>query len=394
MINLELIGRTAPLLEKDLSACEEILNKRVSESRFLVIGGGGTIGKATTKEIFSRNPLQLDVVDLSENSLVELVRDIRSSMGYLAGEFATFAVDCGRIEFDNLFINRGPYDYVLNFSALKHVRSEKDPWTLMRMIEVNILNTIKTINMAADSGARKYFCVSTDKAVCPANMMGASKRIMEHYLMHLGHKMPISTARFANVAFSDGSLLHGFNQRIAKRQPFSAPRDIKRYFVLPEESGQLCLMSTILGNNKDIFFPKLSAELNLVSFTSIATRYLAFLGFEPHICETEEDARANVETLAAKQQWPCYFFTSDTTGEKSFEEFTTADEEVDLDRFQSLGVVRNTREVPEAALEHFVSEIARLRETNWNKEDLVLAFKGVLPDFEHIETGKHLDGKM
>jgi UDP-N-acetylglucosamine 4,6-dehydratase len=394
MINLELIGRTAPLFEKDLLKYEEILTKRVSQSRFLVIGGGGTIGKATTKAIFSRNPLQLDVVDLSENSLVELVRDIRSSMGYLDGEFATFAVDCGTVEFDNLFINRGPYDYVLNFSALKHVRSEKDPWTLMRMIEVNILNTIKTINSAAGLGTRKYFCVSTDKAVYPANMMGASKRIMEHYLMHLGDKMPISTARFANVAFSDGSLLHGFDQRMAKRQPLSAPKDIKRYFVLPEESGQLCLMSTILGNNKDIFFPKLSAELNLVSFTSIATRYLASLGFEPYICDTEEEARASVETLAAKQQWPCYFFTSDTTGEKSFEEFTTEDEVVDLDRFESLGVVRNTREVPESSLEHFVSEIARLRETNWNKEDLVLAFKGVLPDFEHIETGKHLDGKM
>ena len=240
---LKLIGREEEIFEKDISTYENELSKIVSNSSFLVIGGAGSIGQAVTKEIFKRNPSKLHVVDISENNMVELVRDLRSSYGYINGDFQTFALDIGSVEYDAFIKSDGKYDYVLNLSALKHVRSEKDPFTLMRMIDVNVFNTEKTLQQAIDNGTKKYFCVSTDKAANPVNMMGASKRIMEMYLMRKSQEIKISTARFANVAFSDGSLLHGFNQRILKKQPIVAPNDIKRYFATPKEPGELCLMS-------------------------------------------------------------------------------------------------------------------------------------------------------
>ena len=252
---LSVIGRSQALLAADVQRESSHIQKLVSQSSFLIIGGAGSIGSAVSREVFRRNPKCLHVVDISENNMVELVRDLRSTVGYGSGEFKTFAVDCGSVEFEALMKNEGPYDYVFNLSALKHVRSEKDPYTLMRMIMVNVFNTIKTLRMAKEMGAKKYFCVSTDKAANPVNMMGASKRIMEMFLMRESLTQNISMARFANVAFSDGSLLHGFNQRFAKRQPFSAPNDVRRYFVTPQESGELCLLSGLLGNNSDIFFP-------------------------------------------------------------------------------------------------------------------------------------------
>ena len=280
---LDLIGRTAPLFDTDIQRHEAELSGLVQSSRFLVIGGAGSIGQAVTREIFKRNPKALHVVDISENNMVELVRDIRSTLGYIDGDFRTFAIDCGSREFAALMHAERGYDYVLNLSALKHVRSEKDPFTLMRMIEVNVLNTISTIAQARQGGARKYFCVSTDKAANPVNMMGASKRIMEMFLMRASEALPISTARFANVAFSDGSLLHGFNQRFAKRQPISAPNDVRRYFVTPQESGELCLSSCLLGDNRDIFFPKLNEQLDLTRFSDIAERYLK-KGSKVYVC--------------------------------------------------------------------------------------------------------------
>ena len=261
---LPLIGRTQPLIS-DLYKYESSLSELVSKSKFLVLGGAGSIGQAVVKELFKRNPVKLHIVDISENNLVELVRDIRSSTGYMEGDFKTFALDVGSIEFARYFNQEGPFDYVLNLSALKHVRSEKDSYTLMRMIDVNIINTIKTIEMSIDAGVKKYFCVSTDKAANPVNMMGASKRIMEMFLVKYGKQIDISTARFANVAFSDGSLLHGFHQRLLKNQPIAAPNDIRRYFVTPQESGELCLLSTMLGEAGDIFFPKLNEELHLLN---------------------------------------------------------------------------------------------------------------------------------
>lgn len=392
---LSLIGRNEPLFDADVLRLNEQLLGLVRGARFLVIGGAGSIGQAVTREIFKRDPAVLHVVDISENNMVELVRDIRSTIGYGAGYFRTFAIDCGSREFEALVAAEGPYDYVFNLSALKHVRSEKDPFTLMRMVEVNVLNTVKTLRMAHEGGARKYFCVSTDKAANPVNMMGASKRIMEMFLMRESLSQPISMARFANVAFSDGSLLHGFNQRFAKRQPFSAPNDVRRYFVTPEESGELCLLSGLLGENRDIFFPKLSEKLHLITFSEIARRYLRGLGYEPYECASEDEARDKANELIARKQWPCYFFKSDTTGEKDFEEFFTDKEDLDMARFESIGVIRNAPVFDEAQLEAFVRGIESVRaKPTWAKEDLVELFFMMLPDFAHKETGKYLDQRM
>ena len=392
---LELIGRTAPLFEVDVSSRRKELEDLVSNSRFLVIGGAGSIGQAVTREIFKRNPLALHVVDISENNMVELVRDIRSTLGYIDGDFRTFAIDCGSSEYRALMNASKGYDYVLNLSALKHVRSEKDPFTLMRLIDVNILNTIKTVHMAKAQGAKKYFCVSTDKAANPVNMMGASKRIMEMFLMRESESMEISTARFANVAFSDGSLLHGFNQRFAKRQPISAPNDVRRYFVTPQESGELCLMSCLLGENRNIFFPKLSEQLHLTSFSDIAERYIKNLGYEPFQCSTEQEARDRSAELITSKRWPCYFFKSDTSGEKDFEEFFTDNEVLDMDRFKNLGVIKNEADFDTNLLDNFLQVISKLRNKEvWEKAPIVELFNQMIPDFDHKETGKYLDGRM
>ncbi|CAM0997721.1 Nucleoside-diphosphate sugar epimerase [Rhodanobacter sp. Root179] len=392
---LELVGRKRPLFDTDVQAHEAELSSKVASSRFLVIGGAGSIGQAVTREIFKRHPKVLHVVDISENNMVELVRDIRSTLGYIDGDFRTFAIDCGSREFEALMNAGDGYDYVLNLSALKHVRSEKDPFTLMRLIEVNVLNTIKTIELAKAGGAKKYFCVSTDKAANPVNMMGASKRIMEMFLMRASEQLPISTARFANVAFSDGSLLHGFNQRFAKRQPISAPNDVRRYFVTPQESGELCLMSCLLGDNRDIFFPKLSEALDLTRFSDIAVRYLAALGFEAHECASEDEARDRAAELIAQKKWPCYFFPSDTTGEKDFEEFFTDREMLDMQRFENLGVIKNAPAYDQARLDHFLATLDAIRQQpSWEKAPIVDLFNHMIPDFAHKETGKYLDGRM
>ena len=392
---LNLIGRKKELFTLDIKSNESELSSIVKSSSFLVIGGAGSIGQAVTKEIFKRNPKKLHVVDISENNMVELVRDIRSSFGYIDGEFATFALDIGSIEYDAFIKSDGKYDYVLNLSALKHVRSEKDPFTLMRMIETNIFNTDKTIKQSLENGTKKYFCVSTDKAANPVNMMGASKRIMEMFVHRNSLDMKVSMARFANVAFSDGSLLHGFNQRIEKQQPIVAPNDIKRYFVTPQESGELCLMSCIFGENRDIFFPKLSEDLDLISFADIAVKYLKNKGYEPYLCKTEDEARELVKTLPAQGKYPCLFSSSDTTGEKDFEEFFTENETLDMDRFENLGIIKNEADFDDSLLKEFEDKIfAMLEKKEWKKEQIVELFFKLIPDFGHKETGKYLDGKM
>jgi UDP-N-acetylglucosamine 4,6-dehydratase len=392
---LGLIGRTEQLFNADIENSDIELCEIVSKSRFLVLGGAGSIGQAVTKEIFKRNPRKLHVVDISENNMVELVRDVRSSFGYIDGDFQTFALDIGTVEYDAFIKSDGQYDYVLNLSALKHVRSEKDPYTLMRMIDVNVFNTDKTIQQSIDSGVKKYFCVSTDKAANPVNMMGASKRVMEMFLMRKSEEITISTARFANVAFSDGSLLHGFNQRIEKKQPIVAPNDIKRYFVTPQESGELCLMSCIFGKNRDVFFPKLSESLHLITFSEIAGKYLNERGYEPYLCKTEEEARELAHTLPELSKWPCLFTSSDTTGEKDFEEFFTKNEVLDMDRFENLGVIKNSSVYDTELLSLFEKNIASMKENKaWTKEQLLSLFFKMIPDFGHKETGKYLDSKM
>jgi len=390
-----LIGRKSELFNEDITNLEHELSEKITHGKFLVIGAAGSIGQAVTREIFKRDPQILHAVDISENNMVELVRDLRSTIGYSAGEFKTFAIDCGSLEFEALIENEGPYDYVFNLSALKHVRSEKDPYTLMRMIEVNIFNTIKTLKLARSMGAAKYFCVSTDKAANPVNMMGASKRIMEMFLMRESLTQEISMARFANVAFSDGSLLHGFNQRFTKRQPFSAPKDVKRYFVTPKESGELCLLSGLLGNNRDIFFPKLSKKLHLITFSEIARSYLNEMGFEAFECSSEEEARDRSKELIAKKLWPCFFFDSDTTGEKDFEEFFTENEDLDMNRFDAIGVIQNKPEYESTTLNEFMNQIKILRQKkSWTKEEILNLYFKLLPEFEHKETGKYLDQRM
>ncbi len=393
---LNLIGRSHKLFVQDIEKHEKELASKVQNSNFLVIGGAGTIGQAVSKEIFKRNPKALHVIDISENNLVELVRDIRSSFGYISGDFRTLPLDCGSLEYDSFMQQNGTrYDYVLNLSALKHVRSEKDPFSLMRMINVNVLNTEKTLKQAILQGSKKYFCVSTDKAANPVNLMGASKRIMELFLMRRSLEITLSTARFANVAFSDGSLLHGFLQRIIKKQPIAAPHDVKRYFVTFQESGELCLLSCLLGENRDIFFPKLSEELNLLTFSEIAIRFLETQGYEPYLCDSEDEARSKTPELTRQKKWPCYFFKSDTTGEKDFEEFFTENEKLDLNRFQDVGIVKNNSTFENEKLIFFQSEIERIKKLDvWDKTDFIALFEELLPAFQHEEKGKNLDNKM
>ncbi len=392
---LNLIGRSELLFTGDIKNKDQELKEIVSNSKFLVLGGAGSIGQAVVKEIFKRNPRKLHVVDISENNMVELVRDIRSSYGYINGDFQTFAIDIGSKEYDVFWDADGKYDYVLNLSALKHVRSEKDVFTLMRMINTNIFNTDKTLQQAINQNVKKYFCVSTDKAANPVNMMGASKRIMEMFVHRRSKEIEVSMARFANVAFSDGSLLHGFDMRLKKNQPIVAPNDIRRYFVVPQEAGELCLMSCIFGDNRDIFFPKLSEQLHLITFSEIAIKYLNQKGLEPYICKTEEEARYFAKTNTNKKQWPCLFTKSDTTGEKDFEEFFTENEELDMNRFQNLGIIKNELNYDETKLQKFETEINNLlAQKKWDKKQIEELFNLMLPNFNHMETGKFLDSKM
>ncbi|MDA7656716.1 UDP-N-acetylglucosamine 4,6-dehydratase [bacterium] len=392
----QIIGRTQALFNNDILSCEEELRQKVSDARILVIGGAGTIGQAVVREFFKRDPASLHVVDVSENNLVELVRDIRSTLGYGSGDFQTVPVDVGSRYFDAFVESQESYDIICNLSALKHVRSEKDPYTLMRMLEVNVFNTVKTARLAARMGARKYFAVSTDKAANPVNLMGGSKRIMEKFLMRESLDVTVSMARFANVAFSDGSLLHGFNQRLMKRQPLAAPNDVERYFVTPQESGELCMMSAIFGENLDIFFPHQDGELELTKFSDIAIRFLESHGYEPVECETEDEARSRAEELIAKRQWPVYFFASDTTGEKAYEEFFMGDEKLDLETFQGIGVIKNQADFDGEALKQFERKISEIKMSPapWDKKEIVEAYLGVLPELSHEEKGKYLDARM
>ena len=392
---LQLIGRKAELFTKDIKNHNKLLCEIITSSRFLVIGGAGSIGQAVCREIFSRNPVALHIVDISENNLTELVRDIRSTLGYISGDFQALPLDCGSPEYDVFIASQEPYDYIFNLSAMKHVRSEKDAYSLMRMIRVNILNTDSIAKKAAQGKSKNFFCVSTDKAANPVNMMGASKRVMEHFLMRRSLETSVSMARFANVAFSDGSLLHGFKQRLQKLQPISAPRDIQRYFLTSKESGELCLMSGLLGKNRDIFFPKLDEHLHTITFAEIAERFLRQHGYEPYLCSTEEESRAKSSELIQQKQWPCFFFNSDTTGEKPFEEFYTVEETLDMHCFHNIGIIKNKVLLDNKKLDEFEIEIRKmLKSKQWTKPQIIELFSYMLPDFQHEEKSKNLDGKM
>lgn len=392
---LDLLGRRHPLFDRDLDEWGRELDEGVRAGSFLVLGGAGSIGRAVVKELFRRRPRRLHVVDVSENNLVELVRDVRSSLGYIEGDFRTLALDGAGSELRS-FIRSGPsYDYVLNLAAMKHVRSERDPFTLMRMIHTNVLMTSSTLDLAIECGSHRYFAVSTDKAVNPANAMGASKRAMELCLSARGDEITVSSARFANVAFSDGSLLHGFTQRLAKRQPLSAPEDVLRYFITDREGATLCLMACLLGGSRECFFPAPQGDLEATSFRAIAERYLRARGLHAVPCASEEEARRRVEKLAARGEWPCYFFSSDTTGEKPLEEFRGPHETVDLGRFREIGVVSWPPTRDRSDLDRFLARVQELRGTgNWDRGDLLDALRELVPEFAHQETGKFLDSRM
>ena len=392
---IKFLGRSIKLFSEDIADFADEIEEKIRGSSFLVIGGAGSIGQAVTLELFKHDPKLLHVVDISENNLVELVRNIRSSIGHGTGEFKTFAIDCGSSEFDALIQSQNTYDYVFNLSALKHVRSEKDPYTLMRMTVVNILNTVSSVRLTKRFGTNKYFCVSTDKAANPVNMMGASKKIMEMFLMRESVTQKISMARFANVAFSDGSLLHGFNQRFLSGQPFSAPSDVRRYFMTFQEAGELCVLSGLLGKNRNIFFPKLNEELDSTSFSDLAIRYLTDRGYEPFVCQSEEEARARSNELTSSKKWPCYFFESNTTGEKEYEEFFTSKENLDMDTFKDIGIIQNSPDYSDTDLNNFWNGVSSLREHGyWNKAEIVELYNAILSDFNHKETGKYLDDRM
>lgn len=390
-----IIGRSQNIFDNDVKRFETEICEIVQSSSFLVIGAAGSIGQSVTKEIFKRNPKLLHAIDLSENNLVELVRDLRSSIGYGSGEFASFAIDCSSEEFNSLISQNAAYDYVFNLSALKHVRSEKDPFTLMRLIKTNILNTVETLRRTKKLGTKKYFCVSTDKATNPVNMMGASKRIMELFLNRESEHQDVSMARFANVAFSDGSLLHGFNQRLAKMQPITAPSDVQRYFLNFQEAGELCLLSGLFGDNREIYFPKLSADLDMLTFSEIAIRFLNSHGYEPLLCGSEEEARARSLEMKSDRIWPCYFFQSDTTGEKDREEFYTGSERINFSSYDGIGIISNPLDYDDELLDNFVNEISRFRQRNWwTNQELIELFERLVPEFNHKNTGKFLEQRM
>ena len=390
-----LLNRTESIFKEDVDNLNNELIDVVSKSKILVVGGAGSIGQSVVLELCKRSPKLLHVVDLSENNLVELVRSIRSSLPRERGEFKTFAIDSMSPEFSALIENQKSYDYVFNLSAMKHVRSEKDPYTLMRLIKVNILNSYYLLKSTSKGRSLKnYFCVSSDKASNPVSMMGASKKIMEKFLLNERDECHINMSRFANVAFSDGSLLYGFHNRLQKKQPLAAPDDVKRYFVSSQESGELCLLTNFFGKNAEIFFPKMDSEKDMVTFSEIAINFLRYHGYDYIDCNDEEEARDLVKNIETSKKWPCLFTKSDTTGEKEFEEFYEKNDDINLSKFSSIGLIKN---IPRnnISIEDFVDRIDSLIESrNWQKEDIVNIFEDFLPDYNHEELNTNLDQKM
>lgn len=389
--------RNESLLRPDLNKFKIELNSRINGRKVLVIGGAGSIGASYIKAILKFNIAKLVVVDINENGLTELVRDLRSSDEYnIPDEFVTYPVNFGDRVFEKIFRKHGPFEIVANFAAHKHVRSEKDIFSIEAMIENNVLRARKLLDMLLEFPPEHFFCVSTDKAANPVNIMGASKKLMEELIMAYSDRLPIKTARFANVAFSNGSLPLGFIDRLSKFQPWSCPKGIRRFFVSPQESGELCLIASILGESGDIFFPKLDEELDMIPFDQIALDLLNYLGLQPDICQTEEEARTKAKLLnQTSKTYPVYFFESDTSGEKEFEEFFTENEILDNKTFINLGVVKNSKKRTIEEIDAVFNQFNILfSSASVSKELIVKLLQSFLPNFEHIETGKSLDVKM
>ena len=389
--------REESLLKSDLEKHHDELEQRLTGKKVLVIGGAGTIGSYYIKALLKFRVSRLVVVDINENGLTELVRDLRSSPGYnIPGGFITYPMNFGDRVFQKMFRSLAPFDIVANFAAHKHVRSEKDIFSVEAMIENNVLRAKGLLELLLQFPPEHFFCVSTDKAANPVNIMGASKKLMEELIMAYSGKLKIATARFANVAFSNGSLPLGFIERLSKRQPWSCPTGIKRYFVSPQESGELCLVASVLGETGDIIFPKLDPERDMMTFDGIARDLLDYLGLKPDVCLTEDEAREKALLQDEKSdRWPVYFFETDTSGEKPYEEFFTEKEAVDYERFINLGVVKNSSKRDIRQIEEIFGRLRILFDSgNVTKAAVVDILKEYLPSFEHIEKGKGLDSKM
>jgi len=389
--------RPESLLRSDLGKYHAELEKRINGRKVLVIGGAGTIGSSYIKAILKFNISRLVVVDINENGLTELVRDLRSSAGYnIPADFITYPMNFGDRVFEKMFRSLAPFDIVANFAAHKHVRSEKDIFSIEAMIENNVLRARKLLDLLLEFPPEHFFCVSTDKAANPVNIMGASKKLMEELIMAFSGRLPITTARFANVAFSNGSLPLGFIERLNKRQPWSCPLGIRRFFVSPQESGELCMIASVMGESGDIIFPKLDEERDMISFDAIALDLLKYLGLEADICKTEEEARRKALLLnESSTAYPVYFFETDTSGEKPYEEFFTEKEVIDSERFINLGVIKNSVRRDIREIDEIFERLSVLFSSDHvTKTDVVKILKQWLPNFEHIEKGKGLDSKM
>lgn len=388
--------RSRSMFLDDIEANRERLKEEIEGRSLLVIGGAGTIGSSYIRAVLPFRPSKLVVVDVSENGLTELTRDLRSTYGmYVPEDYRTYPLNFADPIFEKIFRKEGGFDIVANFSAHKHVRSEKDQYSVEALIENNVLKARKLLDLLVEMPPKHFFCVSTDKAANPVNIMGCSKKVMEEMIMAYSDKFRVTTARFANVAFSNGSLLAGFIERMMKRQPLSSPNDVKRYFVSPEESGQICMLACMLGRSGEIFFPKLGEE-QMMTFSSICDRFLHSLGYKIKYCSSEEEARKYANDMGEDSDtYPVYYFSSDTTGEKGFEEFYIEGEELNMERFSSLGVIENYPCRKMSEIDGFFERMnALFGEKDFCKADVVRLLKEFIPNFEHEEKGKNLDQKM
>lgn len=388
--------RKESLLALDMDRFSSELSEHIENQSVLVIGGAGTIGSSFIKALLPFKPSQLIVVDSSENGLTELTRDLRSTHNlFLPEKYKTYPFNYVDPVFEKIFRHYAPFDIVANFAAHKHVRSEKDIFSVSALLHNNVLYASRLLRLLSEVPPKHFFCVSTDKATNPTNIMGASKKLMEDLIMVWSQRFKVSTARFANVAFSNGSLLDGFLNRLARKQPLSAPSDVKRYFVSPQESGQICLLASILGETCDILFPKLPSE-SMLTFSEIAERLLEEHGLKALPCASEDEARAYATHRQENDPfYPVYFFPSDTSGEKLYEEFFAGHETIDWERFTALGVIKNAPVHPAEEMDALLNELSSLLDQpDVSKEQVVYFLEKVVPGFQHIETGKNLDQKM
>ena len=394
-IERNVLNRPISLFHEDLKNHTELLQDAIDDKSILVIGGAGTIGSSFIRAVLKFRPSKLHVVDTNENGLTELTRFLRSKEGqYVPKEYKTYPMNFGDKVFEKLLKNEGGYDIVANFAAHKHVRSEKDHYAIEAMIDNNVFKAKRFLDLLKEYKPAHFFCVSTDKAANPVNVMGASKKLMEETIMAYSRDLKITTARFANVAFSNGSLLDGYIFRLLKKQPISCPADVKRFFVSPDESGQICLLACILGRSGDIFFPKLGDE-EMIYFKTITEDFFKEMGIAIDYCQSETEAKQKSNLLPNNNPYPVYFFHTDTSGEKLYEEFYTDTDEVDLITYNSMGVVKNANKPTYQQIESAINQLKLLmNDVNCDKASIVDLLKQFIPDFAHIETGKSLDQKM